>query len=139
MERQFPKDVLSYDKIIQNGSDELVIEETDNDDTAVMIYTAGTTGNPKGVMLTHYNWYTHVTGYYELVLLDSWGIAAKGKIQKRDDGQDKITDKKDGSIWRHPEPGLFDNASPVPRVRRIRPESGISDGRKAGYDQPLGY
>ena len=87
-----PKDVLSYDEMIQNGSDELVIEETDNDDTAVMIYTAGTTGNPKGVMLTHYNWYTHVTGYYELVLLDAWGVAAKGIIQKRDDGQDKIAD-----------------------------------------------
>ena len=86
-----PKDVLSYDEIIQHGSDELLIEETDNDDTAVMIYTAGTTGNPKGVMLTHYNWYTHVTGYYELVLLDAWGVTAKGKIQKRDDGQDKIT------------------------------------------------
>lgn len=49
-----PKDVLSYDEIIQRGSDKLLIEETDNDDTAVMIYTTGTTGNPKGVMLTHY-------------------------------------------------------------------------------------
>ncbi len=89
-----PKDFLSYDEIIQNGSDELVIEETDNDDTAVIIYTAGTTGNPKGVMLTHYNWYTHVTGYYESVLLDAWGVTAKGSIQKRDDGQDKITDEE---------------------------------------------
>ena len=89
-----PKDFLSYDEIIQNGSDELVIEETDNDDTAVIIYTAGTTGNPKGVMLTHYNWYTHVTGYYESVLLDAWGVTAKGSIQKRDDGQDKIADEE---------------------------------------------
>ena len=89
-----PKDGLSYDEMIQNGSDELVIEETDNDDTAVMIYTAGTTGNPKGVMLTHYNWYTHVTGYYDLVLLDAWGVGAKGKIQKRDNGQGKIADEK---------------------------------------------
>ena len=87
-----PQDVLSYDEMIQNGSDELIIEETDNDDTVVIIYTAGTTGSPKGVMLTHYNWYTHVTGYYELVLLDAWGVGAKGKIQKRDGGQDKITD-----------------------------------------------
>ena len=134
-----PKDVLSYDEMIQNGSDELVIEETDNDDTAVMIYTAGTTGNPKGVMLTHYNWYTHVTGYYELVLLDAWGVAAKGKIQKRDDGQDKIADENSGGIWRHPEPCLFDNASLVPWVRSIRFESGVPDGRKAGLDQPVGY
>jgi long-chain acyl-CoA synthetase len=87
-----PKDVLSYDEIIQHGSDKLLIEETDNDDTAVIIYTAGTTGNPKGVMLTHYNWYTHVTGYYESVLLDTWGVTAKGKIQKRAGGQNKIAD-----------------------------------------------
>jgi long-chain acyl-CoA synthetase len=93
--KKIPKDFLSYEKIIGQSSDQLAIEETDNDDTAVMIYTAGTTGNPKGVMLTHYNWYTHVTGYYELVLLDSWGVTAKGKIQKRADGQDKITDKKE--------------------------------------------
>lgn len=93
--KDIPDDFISYEKIIQQGSDQLVIEETDNDATAVMIYTAGTTGNPKGVMLTHYNWYTHVTGYYELVLLDAWGVTAKGKIQKRDDGQDKIADEKE--------------------------------------------
>ena len=88
---EVPKDVLSYDEIIQNGLDGLIIEETDNHDTAVIIYTAGTTGNPKGVMLTHYNWYTHVTGYYELVLLDAWGVGARGKIERRDDGQDEMT------------------------------------------------
>jgi len=93
IEKAVPKDVLSYDEIIQRGSVELVIEETDNDDTAVVIYTAGTTGNPKGVMLTHYNWYTHVTGYYDLVLLDAWGVGAKGKIQRRDNGQDKVADE----------------------------------------------
>lgn len=92
--RVAPMDVISYDEMIQSGSDELVIEERDNDDTAVVIYTAGTTGNPKGVMLTHYNWYTHVTGYYELVLLDTWGVTAKGEIQKRDDGQENIADQR---------------------------------------------
>ena len=58
-----------------------------------MIYTAGTTGNPKGVMLTHYNWYTHVTGYYDLVLLDSWGVSAQGPVQERDDGQNQTAVK----------------------------------------------
>ncbi|KAF0158092.1 MAG: long-chain acyl-CoA synthetase [Syntrophaceae bacterium] len=92
---KIPDGFLPYAKIVQQSSDQLAIEDTDNDDTAVMIYTAGTTGNPKGVMLTHYNWYTHVTGYYELVLLDSWGVAAKGKILKRAGGQDKMTDKRE--------------------------------------------
>jgi long-chain acyl-CoA synthetase len=92
--KKIPNDAVSYDKIIKDQSNELIIEETDNDDTAVMIYTAGTTGNPKGVMLTHYNWYTHVTGYYESVLLDSWGVAAKGAEKKRPDKLDNITGKK---------------------------------------------
>jgi long-chain acyl-CoA synthetase len=63
-------------------SDDPILEDRENDDTAVMIYTAGTTGNPKGVMLTHYNWYTHLTGYVETVLLDAWGAAIKGIIRQ---------------------------------------------------------
>ncbi|MBM4332040.1 MAG: long-chain fatty acid--CoA ligase [Deltaproteobacteria bacterium] len=88
--KRIPKDAISYDKIIKTQSDELIIEETDNDDTAVIIYTAGTTGSPKGVMLTHYNWYTHVTGYYESVLQDAWGVAVKGTPRKRGNEQDNV-------------------------------------------------
>ena len=89
VEDSAPGDTLSFNKVIEKASDRLVIEETDNDDTAVMIYTAGTTGNPKGVMLTHFNWYTHVTGYYDLVLLDTWGVTAKGKLYEHEGGQAK--------------------------------------------------
>ncbi len=89
-----PEDTISYDAIIEGESDKLITEDTDNDDTAVMIYTAGTTGNPKGVMLTHYNWYTHVTGYYDLVLLDSWGITAKGRIQEQDERRGTVANQE---------------------------------------------
>ncbi|PKN19623.1 MAG: long-chain-fatty-acid--CoA ligase [Deltaproteobacteria bacterium HGW-Deltaproteobacteria-6] len=82
-------DVLFFDQFIEKASDRLAPEETENDDTAVMIYTAGTTGNPKGVMLTHFNWYTHVSGYYDLVLLDSWGMTARGTLHEQDGGQAK--------------------------------------------------
>lgn len=83
------QDALSYNAVVMSASDRLDLVETDNDDTAVMIYTAGTTGHPKGVMLTHYNWYTHVTGYYEVVLLDAWGLSVRGPIREQDGGQVK--------------------------------------------------
>ncbi|MCX7982999.1 MAG: long-chain fatty acid--CoA ligase [Syntrophales bacterium] len=79
-----PAGALSYKEIISSESDKLSIEDTDNDDTAVMIYTAGTTGVPKGVMLTHYNWYSHVSGYYETVLLDAWGVRVKAIVDGKE-------------------------------------------------------
>lgn len=64
---------LSYEKIIAASSDEFETADTDDDDTAVLIYTAGTTGQPKGVMLTHRNIYSNV-----LAVIDA------GKIEKDD-------------------------------------------------------
>ncbi len=45
--------VLYYEDMIMSSPDEEVFTEIGDDDTTILMYTAGTTGFPKGVMLSH--------------------------------------------------------------------------------------
>jgi len=86
---EVPPGVLSYRTLVERSLDELEIERTGDDEIAALIYTAGTTGVPKGVMHTHFSLYSNakmqmetfnfspgLTGIGVLPLCHSYGIAS---------------------------------------------------------------
>ena len=60
---EIPETINFWD-LIKKSSAEPVVDEIDEYDLAVILYTAGTTGEPKGVMLTHRNLYSNVSQFF---------------------------------------------------------------------------
>ncbi|MFC1993282.1 long-chain-fatty-acid--CoA ligase [Chloroflexota bacterium] len=52
--------MLYYEDIISSASAEEVVTDIDDNDTTMLVYTAGTTGFPKGVMLSHSSFAVYV-------------------------------------------------------------------------------
>ncbi|MGQ9704841.1 MAG: class I adenylate-forming enzyme family protein [Actinomycetota bacterium] len=55
---------LSYERLLEENPHHLDIEDRDPYDVAMLMYTSGTTGKPKGVMLTHRNLITSAESAY---------------------------------------------------------------------------
>jgi long-chain acyl-CoA synthetase len=69
IDKEIPKGTLSYWQLVEKSSEELDIVETEDDELAALIYTAGTTDRPKGVMHTHYSLYVNARMGYETIQL----------------------------------------------------------------------
>ena len=52
--------MLYYEDVIATSSADEIVAEIDDDDTTILMYTAGTTGFPKGVMLSHNSFAVYV-------------------------------------------------------------------------------
>ncbi len=61
---------LSLEKIFDSFSEEAQMEKILLDDVAVILYTSGTTGSSKGVVLSHKNIASNIDAIYQIIDLD---------------------------------------------------------------------
>jgi len=69
IDQEVPAGNLSYWPLVEKSSEELDAVETEDHELAALIYTAGTTGRPKGVMHSHYSLYSNARMQYETIPL----------------------------------------------------------------------
>jgi len=70
-----PSGALSFEKLVEEQPMEEPARVDPREDLAAVLYTSGTTGPPKGVMLTHYNLVANALQSYHW--LRGWGFSAK--------------------------------------------------------------
>lgn len=63
-----PAETISFQELILRGKDQFTSVESSIDEMAALIYTSGTIGNPKGVMLTHGNFFAECEATLEVIV-----------------------------------------------------------------------
>ena len=61
--------MLALDDLLAGASDDPLAVTIDPEDASTLLYTSGTTGNPKGVMLTQANWAYEAKATREIALM----------------------------------------------------------------------
>lgn len=69
--------VISYDELTADVSDDYDWQEIDENSAAAMCYTSGTTGNPKGALFSHRSLYLHTM---TTALTDSMRLSERDRI-----------------------------------------------------------
>ena len=62
---------VSYDDLIKNSSSDDLFPLADGEETTIIMFTAGTTGTPKGVMLSHNSFTSYILANVEPVDMES--------------------------------------------------------------------
>jgi long-chain acyl-CoA synthetase len=69
IDSEVPEGTLSLSRLLEESEAREELEETSDDEIAVLVYTSGTTGRPKGVIHTHYSLYANAKMGYETIPL----------------------------------------------------------------------
>ncbi len=91
IDKDAPEGTIAYHSLVENSVEDHSVADMKEDELAVLIYTAGTTGKSKGVMHTHHSLYANAKMQYDsmpfpdgmtnisvLPLCHSFGIATMG-------------------------------------------------------------
>jgi long-chain acyl-CoA synthetase len=65
IDKEVPEGTIAYDQLIESAQEDHSFADMKDDELAALIYTAGTTGNSKGVMHTHQSLYANAKMQFE--------------------------------------------------------------------------